>query len=400
VLENRFLRTFCAVGASAILVFGSLILLTSTAPWSPRPEVASESSTPDSPRVVVQEKASIDAPAQDEPVASDQADISPAPQPDEADRTFTASTGKEPDEKRSDIADPETSSPDGDAELAATGMPLDQDDVSSAPDGSTETVAADDTASQETTADTDTNSPPADATGNVTAPVLALKAPREPEAPVAEDKAEAATAETAEMLATLPPRAIASDRSEAATDQIAEVLAALPPAPPAPPAPVAHEKTDAATVEVASALAATKPAPAEVAVLSPPPPLPKRKPAEEPPAPKEAVLPAPRQDKQSEPEEPKPDVAQKDEAQPHGSKSPWQAMALAPADKPVLKAPTARPSGTAYAAKVWSALARHKPRAGQRGSTSVSFAIGENGALRAVRVARSSGNARLDQLAP
>jgi protein TonB len=74
-------------------------------------------------------------------------------------------------------------------------------------------------------------------------------------------------------------------------------------------------------------------------------------------------------------------------------------MALAPADKPVLKAPTARPSGTAYAAKVWSALARHKPRAGQRGSTSVSFAIGENGALRAVRVARSSGNARLDQLA-
>ena len=200
------------------------------------------------------------------------------------------------------------------------------------------------------------------------------------------------------MLATLPPRAIASDRSEAATDQIAEVLAALPPAPPAPPAPAASEKADAATVEVAGVLAATRPAPAVVVVVAPAPPLPKRKPAEGPPAPKEAVLPTPRQENPSEPEETKQDVAQKVEVQPRG-KGPWQAMALAPADKPVLKAPTARPSGAAYASKVWSQLARHKPRAGQRGSTSVSFAIGENGALRAVRVARSSGNTRLDQLA-
>jgi protein TonB len=48
---------------------------------------------------------------------------------------------------------------------------------------------------------------------------------------------------------------------------------------------------------------------------------------------------------------------------------------------------------------VWSALARHKPKAGQRGSTTVVFAIGENGALRGLRVGRSSGNTRLDQLA-
>jgi protein TonB len=77
-------------------------------------------------------------------------------------------------------------------------------------------------------------------------------------------------------------------------------------------------------------------------------------------------------------------------------------MALAPADKPSIalsKAPTARPSGSAYASKVWSALARHKPKAGQRGSTTVVFAIGDNGALRGLRVGRSSGNTRLDQLA-
>lgn len=77
-------------------------------------------------------------------------------------------------------------------------------------------------------------------------------------------------------------------------------------------------------------------------------------------------------------------------------------MALAPADKPSIalsKAPINKPSRTAYAATVWSALARHKPRAGQRGSTTVVFAIGDNGALRTVRVGRSSGNTRLDQLA-
>ncbi len=77
-------------------------------------------------------------------------------------------------------------------------------------------------------------------------------------------------------------------------------------------------------------------------------------------------------------------------------------MALAPADhdKPAVShVPTARPTSAAYASKVWSVLARHKPRAGQSGSTVVMFAIGSNGSLRAVKVGRSSGNARIDQLA-
>ena len=77
-------------------------------------------------------------------------------------------------------------------------------------------------------------------------------------------------------------------------------------------------------------------------------------------------------------------------------------MSLAPADKPSIslsKVPTSRPNASGYRAKVWSALARHKPKAGQRGSTTVVFAIGDNGALRGLRVGRSSGNTRLDQLA-
>jgi protein TonB len=81
---------------------------------------------------------------------------------------------------------------------------------------------------------------------------------------------------------------------------------------------------------------------------------------------------------------------------------PAKPMALAPADKTPSAASrpaTARPSSGAYASQVWARLARHKPRAGQRGSASVAFAINSNGSLGAARIARSSGNARIDQLA-
>jgi protein TonB len=86
----------------------------------------------------------------------------------------------------------------------------------------------------------------------------------------------------------------------------------------------------------------------------------------------------------------------------------WRPMALAPADTPAPPklSPPARkllPSGglsaAAHQSKVWSALARHKPRAGQRGSTTVTFAIGASGGLRGARIAKSSGNAKIDQMA-
>jgi protein TonB len=134
------------------------------------------------------------------------------------------------------------------------------------------------------------------------------------------------------------------------------------------------------------------------------PPAPKRKPADEPVAAQEAVaaLPAP-QEKPAKPKAPKPAQRQelaRQEPTPPQAKGPWRPMGLAPADKPVpSQVPTARPSGAAYSSSVWSALARHKPRAGQRGTTTVVFAIGANGALRGLKVGRSSGNARIDQLA-
>ena len=56
-------------------------------------------------------------------------------------------------------------------------------------------------------------------------------------------------------------------------------------------------------------------------------------------------------------------------------------------------------STAAHRSKVWSALARAKPRAGARGSATVTFSIGANGALRGARIAKSSGNAKVDQAA-
>ena len=80
----------------------------------------------------------------------------------------------------------------------------------------------------------------------------------------------------------------------------------------------------------------------------------------------------------------------------------WKPMTLAPAAKSSISPtqnPAKKPDARGYNANIWSALARRKPNAGQRGSTTVTFGIGPAGALRFVRVSRSSGNARLDQLA-
>jgi protein TonB len=74
-------------------------------------------------------------------------------------------------------------------------------------------------------------------------------------------------------------------------------------------------------------------------------------------------------------------------------------MALAPADKPAPAQAAPRLGGAAYSSKIWAALARHKPRAGQKGSATVVFIIGAGGGLNGLRVGQSSGNARIDQLA-
>ena len=77
-------------------------------------------------------------------------------------------------------------------------------------------------------------------------------------------------------------------------------------------------------------------------------------------------------------------------------------MSLAPAGKPAISSTQGQRKelgAASYNAKIWSALARNKPKAGERGSTTVTFAIGPTGALQYVRICQSSSNPRLDQLA-
>ena len=104
-----------------------------------------------------------------------------------------------------------------------------------------------------------------------------------------------------------------------------------------------------------------------------------------------ASRPAERQQKQA-----RPAVAQQEQARNGlGFRLP---MGLAPA-KPVTAPASTRLSGAAYSRQVWAALARSKPRAGQKGSATVVFSIGASGSVGSVRIARSSGNSRIDQLA-
>ncbi len=359
--ENRFFRSLLTITASSVLVGGSLILLTSTAPWTPAPQAESEPSTPDSSQFASGPAIEFQRPA----VEADQArtgfsdDMA-------VDHTATASTGDKPSPTEPEATgSSDTPSPkDGDA-VAAFGTPR---------DAATEDAGAEDVGAEGMVV-TDAAAEPDAAANTEAAPdaVSALQVP--PGISLAEAKTTEASDQIGDPLAGLPPRVIASDASGAATEQVAELLAATPPA----PAPI-------------------------VAAAAPPPPLLARKPEGAPEAAHDvvaALLKA--QDKPALLEAPKPaprqEVARQEPTQLQ-SKGPWRPMGLAPADKPVpIQVPTARPSGAAYASSVWSALARHKPRAGQNGSTTVVFAIGGNGALRGLKVGRSSGNARIDQLA-
>jgi TonB family protein len=66
--------------------------------------------------------------------------------------------------------------------------------------------------------------------------------------------------------------------------------------------------------------------------------------------------------------------------------------------KPALRL-SKKPNGSAYGAGVYAALGRHKPRAVERGSATVTFSIDADGALGNVRIGQSSSNEQLDQMA-
>lgn len=84
----------------------------------------------------------------------------------------------------------------------------------------------------------------------------------------------------------------------------------------------------------------------------------------------------------------------------------WRPSKPAPEGGPSVRSKAAVPSTpllpqseSAYRAQVWAKLAAHRPKLDLSGSATAIFTIGPSGALRTVRIARSSGNAALDERA-
>ncbi len=303
---------------------------------------------------------------------------------DQADFDDTASIAEPPqDESPSANIEPAQPAPENDAELATRDTPLNSERADAHPE-----KAAPDPGPGN---DTSLSARDTDEEGS---PQVEIAEPPQPASPIVGNASVAASSEQ------LTPEAAAP----AATFHAAEAKI-VEPSPPA--SPVANIASVVAGIEQAATKAAMKPpAPklAEAKITKPSQPAGPvtssiGKAARVEPAAAQGETPsgAPKAGKDT----PRPKQAarstppQEDVSQPRGT-SPWKPMALAPNDKP--SAPSPRLSGN-YSAKVWSALARNKPKAGQRGSTTVIFAIGDSGGLRFVRVGRSSGNPRLDQLA-
>jgi protein TonB len=429
VSESRFLPSFLAIAASLVLVCGSLLLLTSTAPWSSRPNAASETSAP------VAADTRIEVPVPATVVFAPRADDGAVPASEdaaEADRGDTVEAAEaQPQQAAAEPVDTvhsDLSSVHGDDASAA--FPH----IAETPANVAEAAELD--ATQASVADVsqvdETEATAADVSQvdetEAAAEAIAAEAMNVSDAaPMPEDTAEPVAmleiAEAGTEPAETPP---AAETAPAAKDQIGALLTESPPAAIATETIAEHdnegamslpETTSAGKVEAPGDAAAqateTNPtaenpqvARTEVTAAAPlpPPPLPKRKPEIAREVPVQTARNAPRPERASRQEAPKPTetravVAQQTPAQSGGGVAGWLPMALAPADKPVAKEPTARLSGQAYSSKVWSALARNKPRAGQSGSATVVFSIGWGGALTSLSIGKSSGNARIDQLA-
>ena len=428
VSESRFLPSFLAIAASLVLVCGGLLLLTSTAPWTSREDAGGDARAPfaadkafeaAAPRQITiapsasagREAATDEAEATDRGDTFQVAEAQPAqprqaapepvqpvvsePSPAQAEDTIAASDVTEVDEARADAMDvAQLDEAVVSASEAITAESMSVSDAEPIAENTVETSAVPETAPVKT--------------GAV-------------EAHVAAEASSAPRDQIGETLAESAPQAIATATVAAHAQEVAE------PAPEAVTAETLSEDTAGADAMAAAEttggdnpaaspkVAAASPVP----LPPPPPPLPKRKPEVAVQAPVQTAQTTPRPERPSRPEAPKqvqarsavtqqpPKQAQAASAvaaqatgQPYSSgPGAWLPMALAPADKPIAKEPAARLSGAAYSSKVWAALARNKPRAGQNGSATVVFSIGAGGALSGVRIGKSSGNAKIDQLA-
>ena len=368
--ENRFLQSFCALIGAATLVCGTHLFLLATADWdsatleveppAPAPSIAIELSTGSTPT----------GPVAQLEVAPETPTALPAPQPEAAEETSASAQDEPPTAAALSVGDQ---------------TPLDQEKDAAPIEPAGE--------GQDTIAD---------ATPEANPPLTQSPAPVETTETGAHEAGDA-VADSDSPLEDAAPPAVASEDLAPVPEQNAQA-----PSPQQAEATEPQEKVGDGLERTASILTTALEAKPEQP--GPQVPLPQRapRPAVEKPAPKFAAKPEQKlavkpEQKLAAKLEQKPAAKpeQKDEKSPEAAQQ-WKPMALAPADKPSASLTQGQPkrlAGASYNAKIWSALARHKPNAGERGSTTVTFAIGSSGALRFVRVSQSSGNSRLDQLA-
>jgi protein TonB len=345
VSENRFLQSFCALLGASTLVCGTHLLLLATSDW-------------DSATLAIQPPLPV--------AATISIDVAPAPVAEQPPLPSASPQVTVPAEEQPQVATEEQ------PQVAAEARVGDQTPVASA----SATLSVEPATKDESTF----AAPPPE----VTSPALevASSAPSE----TAADGTESADDHNAESaFSEGDALAPANDSEIAQTSQRAP------------------QKTEAAQPQQPQPVSGMveQTAPIQPAAAEPKPELPS------------THVPLPQRAPRAQPEKASPKLAAKEKAAPklaaksdqtEGSQATprGKPMGLAPADKPSISLTQRQPkksNAEAYSAKIWSALARKKPNAGQPGSTTVTFAIGPGGALRFVRVSQSSGNAGLDQLA-
>src|SRR5262245_2446797 len=416
VSESPSLPSSLAIVASLVLVCGGLLLLTRTAPWTPRPDAASDAASPAT--VAVAPPANNrSSPARQETAEADRGDMTQAaeaqpqqaaPEPAEINHFassfaqaegFVAASGvaqiEAPEEaaNEADVDAAQASAADVSADISEVDVP-EQVDAAGAEAAAAEAIAAESmSVSQAQPMAEDALAP-----GPEIEPASAVTEPAE--TPPTAETGTAATDKIGAVLSESPPQAIAT---ETVAEHDNESVTPSPEATSAEQTEAPGAETAEASGNVAQATDEStrghpQAARAEVTAAAPPaPPLRKRKP--EIPRAGTGPQPGPGPRKEAPKQtEVRPAVAQAVPAQTAGGFSRWLPMALAPADKPVDKEPQ-RLTGPAYSSKVWSALASHKPRARQNGSATVVFSIGMGGWLNSLSIGKSSGNARIDQLA-
>jgi protein TonB len=395
VSENRFLQSFSALLASAILVCGTHLLLIASQEYG-RPELEPATEVTSAPTVAepsARESIEVEITGTTEARSQPDADqVSFSPTPDEAIAASEANT---------EVISSSVQTPEVDASSSET-TPAQATEEVTPPAETAEATPSPKVAEAAPAQPTEKTNRPQETPESVPSPMVAepTLAPAEDVAPA--EKKEVAPAQeiekepvasSAELPAVEAAPSEAPKPIESATAPTAEDVA-----PAAPRVAGAEDVTPVASAPVANkpeAQSATRRGEADVtppnteitkvepAVANVP--LPTRKP--------KVVVAKPTV----------PTVEPKAKEATVEPKPRWTPMALAPAHKDTVAKPeleTKRAvSFSGYNAKIWSALARHKPKAGKAGSAVVTFAIGPAGGLRSAGISGSSGDARLDQMA-